>query len=440
MRFGRGIATVFVLCAILIGGSVLAEELTLNDCIDRALENHPDIYRAKGNAKVAGEGVWTAVGQFLPSISGSGRVSESRGQYLELVDPDDPSQGFRAVEGFNKSYSAGLSASITAFNGGQNLFDYFQAKANKSYYNYLEKQSRQNLILTVKNYYFAYLAAQRMLEIRTEALKRGEEQLKLAESKYEVGSASKSDVLKARVQFGNDKLDLITAENDVRTTFADLTWLIGVDVNSDVTFSKEYQSEHYDGSESDALSFGMNNQPSLLAAEKSMTAAKWGVWSARGQYLPTITVSVSRDYQNDRYSQLAKFRNLDRSTSISTSLRIPIFTGFSRKAAVSRAKVSLNNSRAEFYYARNELALEIKKAYLSMNEAKEKLSVAEETVTSADEDMALVREKYNLGAATILELLDAEVSLITAQNNKIQAEFDYNLAVAALEKAMGISK
>ena len=52
--------------------------------------------------------------------------------------------------------------------------------------------------------------------------------------------------------------------------------------------------------------------------------------------------------------------------------------------------------------------------------------------------MNLVQEKYNLGAATILELLDAQVSLITAQNDKVQSEFDYNLAVAKLENVMGV--
>jgi len=80
----------------------------------------------------------------------------------------------------------------------------------------------------------------------------------------------------------------------------------------------------------------------------------------------------------------------------------------------------------------------IKRAYLDMTKAAEKLVVAGENEEAAREDMSLVQEKYNLGAATILELLDAQVSLITAQNDKIQSEFDYNLAVAKLENAMGV--
>ncbi|MEW5924771.1 MAG: TolC family protein, partial [Candidatus Zixiibacteriota bacterium] len=62
----------------------------------------------------------------------------------------------------------------------------------------------------------------------------------------------------------------------------------------------------------------------------------------------------------------------------------------------------------------------------------------EENVAAAREDMSLIQEKYNLGAATILELLDAQVSLITAQNNKVEVDFDYNLSIARLENAMGV--
>jgi len=84
------------------------------------------------------------------------------------------------------------------------------------------------------------------------------------------------------------------------------------------------------------------------------------------------------------------------------------------------------------------LALDIKKAFLDMARAKEKLSVAGENEEAASEDMMLVREKYNLGAATMLDVLLAQEKLNTAQYDKIQSEFDYNMAVATLENAMGV--
>ena len=68
------------------------------------------------------------------------------------------------------------------------------------------------------------------------------------------------------------------------------------------------------------------------------------------------------------------------------------------------------------------------------------LQVAKETVAAAEEDFNLVQEKYNLGAATILEVLDAQVSLVEAENSQVEAKYDYNLSVASLEKAMGVTR
>ena len=114
------------------------------------------------------------------------------------------------------------------------------------------------------------------------------------------------------------------------------------------------------------------------------------------------------------------------------------FDNFSRKRAISWAKQDLNNSRASYYYAKNDIARNVKTAYLNMKKSEEQLNVAAETEAAAIEDMALTQEKYNLGAATILELLQAQEDLIGAQNKKINAEFDYNFAVATLENAMGV--
>ncbi len=431
MRLIRGLLLSLILICLVQAGTLNAEVLTLEDCINMALESHPDVVRADGNFKTASADLWNAAGQFLPSVNASASVSENWGNRL------DENSGL-VYDTWQKSYSAGIGASMTVFDGGRMFFNYFASKANKAYYKYQAEGTRQNLVFSVKTSYFAYLAAQKILEIRTEALKRGEEQLKLAESRFEVGSASKSDVLKARVQYGNDRLNLFEAENNVKTAMADLAYIIGANVNSDIQVSTAFKAQQYEGSESDALAYGMEHQPGFLSAQKDLGISKLDLWSAYALYLPSIDVRVSRGYGNTRWTELKSFKDTDGSWSISTSLNIPIFQQFFRKRAVTRAKANLNDSRAAFYYAKNNLALEIKKAYLDMNNAREKLSVAEETVLSAQEDMDLVQEKYNLGAATILELLDAQVSLITAENDKVQAEFDFNLAVSSLENAMGI--
>ncbi len=261
---------------------------------------------------------------------------------------------------------------------------------------------------------------------------------RLASSKYEVGSASKSDVLKAQVQYGNDKLNLIDADNQLKIAQATLAQLVGLDPYADVTFSEDYKPREYTGNEDDAVKTGLTNHPGLLSYEQNMKAAKYDVRSTYGRFFPSLSVSASRDWSGSRWKDVSGFSGDNGVWSLSTSLNFPIFEGFSKKSDIARSKASLNNAKADYYYNKTGVELDIKTAYLNIQEATEALKVAEEVVASAEEDMSITQEKYNLGAASILDLLDAQVSLINAQNTQNNAKFDHNLAIAKLENAMGI--
>ena len=127
----------------------------------------------------------------------------------------------------------------------------------------------------------------------------------------------------------------------------------------------------------------------------------------------------------------------DHSSSLRLSLNYTIFDGFGRERNLSRARLTQNNSKASLFYVQNQVIRNIEDAYLSINLSEETLAVTEETELAAKEDFDLVQEKYNLGAAALWELLDAQVSLKEAQFNKVKAEFDYNLALALLQNAIG---
>jgi len=418
--------------------------LTLDDCIELALKNNQDVIRARGNARIAGGNVWQAFGAFLPSLDASATLTETRTHqdsgYIVGYDPINDTLSVFPYQsgGVSKSYSLSATGRMNLFNGGSKIFNYFGARADKKYYDYAVKASEDNIIYGVKLSYFAYLKAIEKQKISEKAVKRGEEQFKLADSKYKVGSASRSDVLKATVQYGNDKLDLIAAQNVVKVAHADLAYLIGVDVDSDVEFSSEYETRKYDGTEADAMKFGLANHPGLISYEYNLKAAKYDVKSTFGQYLPSLDIDVSHTWTNPSWSEVKKFKVEDGYWNIRTILSIPIFENFSRKRDMSRAKATLNTARADYYYAKNKVLHDIRESHLDIARADEALKVARENKAAATEDMTLVQERYNLGAATILEVLDAQVSLITAENYEIEAEFDYNLAVAKLENAMGV--
>ena len=456
-------STLTILVAFLIGmfiTTATAAELTLDDCIELALKNRASIIRARGAESQAAAGQRSALGAFLPSISGS--YSYSKGKETSIDPPNviatayDSTIVTHVVEGdtakdFSKYPTAyqditeqttgpskrwSISGSMDVFNLS-NWFDYASARANKAAASLDVLASEQDLIYSVKASYYAYLASVQNVTVQEGAVKRADEQLKLIQSRFDLGSASLSDVLKQKVLYGNDRLGLLKAQNAVTNAEANLAYTIGIDPRQETRFSSEYTVRGYDGTLEDAINFSLGHNPSLLAGEKSLSSAVNGVRSAASLYLPTLGISASYSKFNgtQAFPYVQEFSSNSRTFGF--SIQYNIFDGFIREQRVTNAKILRNNARANLADTRNLTVSNVKTAYLDIEQLKEQKTVSEENVAAAEEDLKITQEKYNLGAATILDLLDAQVSLKSAQVALIQAGFDLNLAIAQLENAMG---
>ena len=420
------LVTAFVTIMILgLTSEVMAAPMTLDNCIELALQTRASIIRARGNEQLAAAGKRSALGAFLPNLGGS--YSYSKGKYEPENAPSEDT---------GPSKTLGVSAGWTVVDFAS-LYDYAAAKADYARAKLDVIASEQDLIYSVKVAFYAYLANEQNLETQQEAVKRAEEQLKLIESRFELGSAAKSDVLKQKVQYGNDMLALLRAENAVTNSKANLAYTVGLDPRGEHEFDTNYNVREYDGTLGDAISFGMEHNPSLLSQQKTIDASRHAVKAVWGSYLPSLSLNASWSKFNgtERYPEISQFTYQTKSWGFRVSLNI--FDGFFRERRLASARVNYNNSRADFADLRNLTVSNIKTGYSEIDQYKEQKAVSEENVAAADEDLKITQEKYNLGAATILDLLDAQVSLKEAQVSLISVDFDLNLAIAKLEKSMG---
>lgn len=447
-----------------LSGSVSAEVYTLDDCIELALKTRASIIRARGAEQAAAADKRSAMGAFLPQLRGS--YSYSKGTESDIVPsgigydsvfafPDttifvngadttivvDVSMGGIGPysidaqdQGPNKSLN--LRADMSLFDLS-NIFNFSAARTAHAKAKLDVIASEQDLIYSVKVSYYAYLAYLQNVETQEEAAKRAEEQLKLVESKYELGSAAKSDVLKQKVQFGNDRLALLKAINSVANAKAALAFTVGLDPRNEHEFSTSYNINEYDGSLDEAILFGTNHNPTLLAQAKSVEYASHNVKATKATYLPTLSGYYNFSKNSGTVSYPVTFERSSISKSYGFSISMNIFDGFFREKRVTAAKVARNNAQAGYSDLHNRIASDVKVAYLEIEQLKVQKQVSEENVAAADEDLKITQEKYNLGAATILEMLDAQVSSKRAQVSLINVDFDLNLAVAKLEKSMG---
>ncbi|NIN01247.1 MAG: TolC family protein [candidate division Zixibacteria bacterium] len=413
---------------------------SLDECIQLAEKHNANLIAAAQSYKAAKSRVWTGWGALLPRLDSD--LSYSRTVYGPSEFPRyDPllgkvvldTVGVRSSKGYRAQISAGQSWSL----GGYNFYQIKEYNASRSVAKNEYELQRQELILNVKQAYFDVLKAKMLLEIQKEALRRASEQLKIAQTRYELGAASFSDVLKAKVQYGDAELALINADNSLKLAKARLNSWMGQNVDSPIDVEENLTVPEFDYSYENAVKESMKQNPRVKRAQSDLRAAEAYLGMTRSGFFPNLNLSGSYSWSNPELDQLKYIRERDYSWSLSASVSLNIFDNFGKNYNLSWAKAARNSKREDFSQTKREVALELKQAFLNVQQANEKINLTKEKVKSAREDLDLVQEKYNLGAANILELLDAEVSFKQAEADQVEALYDYNLAVAQFEKAMG---
>lgn len=437
---GRNFARVFlaacVISATLGAGVVHAEVMTLEQCIQRALETNGSspygIPQARTSEHRAGQGVWTAWGRLLPSLSFSQNYSHSK------YPPDSilASTGEWIPSPSSSSrWSANFNLDQTLFDGGANWYSLSQSYHDRTASRENLRGARNALVLGVKESYFGLLKGQELVSVQEAAVRRAEQFHKTIESKYELGSASLSEVLKAKVELGTAQLELIRRQNEVRTSQATLNTILNRPVDDPVEVAKASAAGPQAMSYEEALNVAREESPDLAGSRAAVGSAKDDLGIARATLLPSLGWSLNRSFSATESGDLYQGESGTWTTGVGISYNL--FSAFHQKTAISSARVALKFAKETETQVEKAVELAVKQAYLGVELAQESRNVADQTEASAQEDFNLAQEKYNLGAATILDLLNAQESLTRAQTDKVNALYDHYVAVARLENAVG---
>ncbi len=431
---------VIAAAAVLIAPSTVAAQsnvYTLKECIDKALKVDMNAVRARNDVTKAKADVLSAWGLFLPDLGArvtgdyyhlkvtGGYTDVSTGEFIEVSKIGDA-----------HGYGASLASSLTLFDGFSRLHFLGQSRALLRSYQHKASASELNAAYDVKAVYFNLLQAQYNLKIKQKALERTQELMKIAQTKYELGSASLSDVLKAKVSLSQAQLDLLTAENGVRIGQANLNYAIGEPVDQEIVV-EDVEAPTIDMSLDEASESAFRNNPSYLSTQEDLRSAELGLKLARSEYFPSLTMDAAKSWQGPELGKIDEWLSKNYTTHIGASLSFNIFNGFQTRRSTQYAKANLHTAEYEAADFERAMELEVREAYLNLQEKSKARELSDEEHASAQEDYKLAQEKYKLGAATILDILDAEVSLRTAESHQIDSRYGYYLAVARLQNVMG---
>jgi outer membrane protein TolC len=401
--------------------------LSIDDCVNIALKNSFPARSAQENYQSARWGFLGGWSNLLPSLGVSSGWARNSKEVLRLRLGQFVSS--------RDQYSFNLGLSQTIFNGGANFASYNLKKyGKKSAWDDL-KLAEKSVALNVKQGCYDLLKAQMLYDVQKDAVGVSLEQLKMAKARYDLGAASLSDYLKAKVQLGNDSLTLVTNENNVKLAEATLNSLLGLDVNTPLEINARLEYTKLDADVEQETRKALESHPQIDKARMGLNQSNSSLTLARSANYPSVSFFGDYSWSDIAFPKSSSEWKQFASWDIGLRLSLSIFNGFLTTSQVRSAKAQVRLNKDNLEQNKRDLALAIKQAYLLVKEGERKIQLTDDALKSAEEDLKLTQEKYNLGAASILDLLNANVSFKTAKNNQVQALYDYNLAVAQFEKA-----
>ena len=398
--------------------------LTLQQCIEIALKNHPNINAATSNVRITDSKIGQARAGYYPQLTLQSGYQRIGPPLTSIINPDPYNQ-----------YSNTLSLSQTIFDFGKTYNQVqIQSLGKESSQADLQDVSGQ-VILGVKQSYYGYLQAKKSQDVAMETVNQFQQHYEIAKVFFETGKTSKIDVTSAEVNLSNAKINLLKAENARRIARITLTNAMGIMNAPEYEIKDDLDYRPCEVSMDEALQNAYKNRPDLLSTLKKKEGLEKTIYLSQKGYLPVLAGSAAYGYTGNEF-----LADKDKAWSVGVTLTFPLFTGLSTKYQIDEANANLDVLKANEDSLMQTVYLQVESAHLSLKEAAERISAGKIIVKQAEETLELAKGRYAAGVGSSIEITDAMITLNNAKMTYITALADYSVAQANLEKAMGVQK
>jgi outer membrane protein len=409
--------------------------LTLDECLRLALLHDPFLQAERAKEDQASYTIREAFSKFLPNLNAAATdVLDKKPLPLEIP----ALSGFSAQKlGLNvaPTYQFSLSFSVPLYAGGRLMSGYQQAHYGLMSARESTRRARLETVLNVKKAYYGYLLASKFASVAAEAVSLAEKHLENVKNLYGVQMASRFDLLRSEVQLANLKPQLIKARNGLKMAELGLKTLVGLDLDQDIEVKGELGIKAVEPDLNAILAQALAVRPEILEMQYGRMMASELIKMAKAEYLPVVSFGGAFNSWSDRFN--LRKDNWDTFYSVNLVLIVPIFNGLSQAAKVGEAKAALKRLEYGEQGLLEMIKLEVREAVLGLEQARESLSSQEKNVEQAEETVRIAELSFSEGAATSLDVSSAHVALSQARTIHSQALYDYAIALAQLEKAVG---
>ena len=412
-----------------------SQSLSLKDCRRLALENNEQVMTANNAIEKAKLDRQIAFAQYLPKVDGSFTMIQLQNQ--DLLDIGDVLGLQLQTRG---TYLAGINVTLPLYVGGQLTAANRLAAIGQKVSEEQRRKTEMQLIADVENAYYQLIAVRakvQMLEAYAQQMQGLYDQVKLAAG---VQMATENDLLRITTKQNEVSYQLQKARNGEQLCGLALANIIGTDfeqpiIPTDTAFTQVTTPlPHREGSgEGLLLAEDFSSRPDLLLLQQQVKANEVLVKKERSNYLPTLALIGSYSYHDNLKLKgelnLPSGRSLDYNHTIRggspyamLALKLPIFHWGAEFKKVKKAKLSLSDSQLQLQQLERSMRVEVRRAVQNVTDAQRMVETAAVGRQQADENLRVMRQKYDNQLCTMTDLLDAQSQWQQARSNLIEAQ------------------
>jgi outer membrane protein len=403
-----------------------ARTITFDDAIDIALERSTAILQAKNAAALDATAVRQQRLAFLPDLRFSANTAQAYGRSAGQT-------GSSTLDGTARSLNAGLSASVTLFDGFQTQSSLHQAQLTQEAGTQDLARAKQTAAFTVASDFLSLITQQEQLRVQQENLTAQQALEQQIQKMVTAGTRPIADLYQQQAQVASAQAAIVDAQRAAEVAKLDLVQLLQLDPGDTYDFEPPPVPAASDSLGAapaydldSLLTRAVAERADLNAAAARVSAADQEVKVAEGGKWPTISLTTGYSTSFSSTADPAFLQQLEqqRGGSIGIGISIPLFDRGSTDAATQRAKIEADNARLSLASARQQAAVDVRRAYLDYQAAQQQLAAAEAQQRAATLATTTSEQRYNAGAGTLVELSQARATQVQAASALVNARYN----------------
>jgi len=445
--------------------------LTLDEAKRIALSDNPSLQAAEERVRQARARVQQARAAFFPQVEAIATASETwmperdldalrrqtyqsalakLGQFSATADtPAETAVGFfgsrlgalyarSQVDDSTETYTAGLRAVWTVFDGFAREFSYAAAKFNAREFEAAHQEARRLLLDAVANAFYAVQLAREDILIAEADRSFNARQLKEAQARRRVGTGSLSDELNFEVRVNAARARLVTATHNHETALIGLAALLGVpeaelgESTEVAPLESEVEADLQLPDVEPLIQAALDGRPDVHQSRYGLRRAQAAANARRGAFYPAVTLSASREAV---LADSTDFEEEDFATTLGMVVSVDLFAGGRNCAGYKEAKAARSEAERNLQYREIAAVSEVRRAVEGLRAAQEALRIQRANAVYVEKNRDLVEKGYAVGQESLVRLNEAQRDLIQAESSLALARVSLFAAWHALRTA-----